>query len=708
MRILSFLSSTLLVVGFSMGIGLSATYYVSSGGSSTNPCTQTQPCDFQTALDNAKTDGQDSTIIVAPGTYNVTSTYNYNIPGGDGRLTIQAQDPNNKPILDGGSNTQIMKINTAAGTDTNKDITLKNIIFQKGKSSWDGGGLSVATNSANVTVNGCEFKNNTAANSGGGAHITQSSGNATFTNNVFTGNAAKKGGGAYTYSVTGNATIRDNTFTSNSADYGGGVYRNSSQGGATFTNNTFTSNAANTNGGGIYGSSTAGNVILTGNVFTENTASNWGGGAYVSTFQSNGILNNNIFNGNRASYGGGVSAITYRGTTTLTNNTYYGNMASSYGGGIHSLAYYDGYATTNIYNNVSWGNIAYAGGSDGDDFYGDTDGDADGTGSTINVFNNDFGSNSDFTTGQSEDFVITRKNNYNHGNNLTQDPMFVDASNSDFHLKSTSSVIDKGNNNAPSLPAKDFEGDDRKIDGDKNGIADVDIGADEYKGTGSGSGGGSGSSGSGSGTPPTPPPQQSEPEYGSKKLSNGSIIKIEGGVFNAITELKSAPNNCLLPVGVKVYNNWLRFIAKVDAGEKGVWIELELPQILPPNAKVGKCTKNGFRFIDDVKVNGRKIRFYIKDGSEFDYDGKVDGYVRDPFAVIAEEPTTNQPKEQQPGQPEGGQQKEQPGTSPPNTPSTGDNNGGSGGGGCSTGGTSILLYLLVFVVPFLRRFRDNI
>jgi hypothetical protein len=78
---------------------------------------------------------------------------------------------------------------------------------------------------------------------------------------------------------------------------------------------------------------------------------------------------------------------------------------------------------------------------------------------------------------------------YSGTGNIDQDPLFMDPLNYDFHLTWASLCIDAGDNYAPSLPATDFEGDQRIFPGNGKGVylvgsppqpAIVDIGADEY------------------------------------------------------------------------------------------------------------------------------------------------------------------------------------------------------------------------------------
>jgi hypothetical protein len=109
-----------------------------------------------------------------------------------------------------------------------------------------------------------------------------------------------------------------------------------------------------------------------------------------------------------------------------------------------------------VHNNIVWGND---GAGDFDIFFY-----ADGDGS-VSLTHNDFAT-------LHEEGLITKSDN------LAADPGFVGGG--DYHLGETSPCIDVGWNDAPNLPVTDIDGDPRINDGDENGSAIVDMGADEY------------------------------------------------------------------------------------------------------------------------------------------------------------------------------------------------------------------------------------
>jgi hypothetical protein len=121
----------------------------------------------------------------------------------------------------------------------------------------------------------------------------------------------------------------------------------------------------------------------------------------------------------------------------IRNNTIVYN--SGYG------IYEDSYSDTNINSNIIWGN---GGGS-----------------LCVDSYNVNYNCIQNYTGGTG---------------NIDVDPCFVDANNDNYHLKIDSNCIDKGDPNFNDANQVDIDGENRIIDGDSNGTATVDIGADEY------------------------------------------------------------------------------------------------------------------------------------------------------------------------------------------------------------------------------------
>ena len=262
-------------------------------------------------------------------------------------------------------------------------------------------------------------------------------------------------------------TVSDGNANGDLADnHGGGMYNGSSS--PTVTNCTFSSNSAVSDGGGMcnYDSSpaltncsfsgnsaifgagmhnTSSSPALTSCTFSDNSAQN--GGAMFNMI-SLPALTNCTFSGNVTSNSGGAMYNTYS-SPILTNCTFSGNSATSFSGG----GIYNSYSSSpTLTNCILWGDTA--------------------GGLPEEICNHDVDSIP----------VVTYSDvqgGYDGTGNIDEDPRFVDENGGDYHLQPDSPCIDTGYNDSPNLPAHDFEGDDRVLDGDGNVTAIVDMGVDE-------------------------------------------------------------------------------------------------------------------------------------------------------------------------------------------------------------------------------------
>ncbi|MBN2129706.1 MAG: right-handed parallel beta-helix repeat-containing protein [Sedimentisphaerales bacterium] len=217
-------------------------------------------------------------------------------------------------------------------------------------------------------------------------------------------------------------------------------------------------------GGGI--GCQGGQPTITHNIIYNNS-SYQGGGIYVSE----GTIVGNVIYKNAAAHGGGVSM--YMGT--LTNNTIVGNDCSKErepgqgrGGNVYaSLSYYNNYlVANNIICGAASGTGIFCGtGPDGDLFRCNNVWDnAPSNYSTIDVRTNTY------VVGEQADMT-------GRFGNISEDPLFVNAWNNDYHIESTSPCVSAGDPNlTPEQGALDIDGDPRVY------ALRVDIGADEHIG----------------------------------------------------------------------------------------------------------------------------------------------------------------------------------------------------------------------------------
>ena len=412
-------------------------------------------------------------------------------------------------------------------------------IYAKSQSNPNGTAGSV-TISNNTITNNQVFGQPYA--SGGGVYAESysssgSSGDVIVTDNTVAGNTSTYAGGIWALSYgpvgPGNVTVTDNFVEGNTATGGnaGGIYANShsvtaDSGTVTISRNTLIDNSTSGGndlgkGGGVYAETkcaTSGNggaVLLFENIISGNNA-RVGGGVYAETVsftQTGGVvrLYNNTITGNTTERAaGGIWALTLTSSGTagniiLANNIIAGNRTGDFfhGGGawLRSWAFGTGGAagTMTFTNNTVTANRAYV----GDGFYVLLENNAARfynnvirdnrypTGGDINI------SGTGTTSAYNNNYAYILFSWTNSGNNINLDPKFKNPGawndnstpsnpfddtwlGGDFHLRPDSPCIDAGMNGAPEIRTHDFEDDLRVVDGDGNGSALVDIGADEF------------------------------------------------------------------------------------------------------------------------------------------------------------------------------------------------------------------------------------
>jgi len=406
---------------------------------------------IQWAIDEAENGDE---IVLDPGPY--TGIGNRDIDFLGKAVTIRSTDPGNpgvvaSTVIDCGNKDRAFKLwNIEEGNPVISGLTITN-----------GTGYVTYCRQSSPTITNCVFYNNS------GRAIYLDFSDAVISHCAFTGN----GGGIY--NSGGSIEVTDCTFTDNETDRGAAVY-NSSSGETVIHDCAMIGNSAFLDGGAFYGSST-GKLTIKNCTILENSAENRGGGLYF--WNKVAIINTTVTGNTAGSHGGGMYVGI--GNPKVTNCTISGNRASDSGGGICCLG-----TDAEVVNSVFWGNTADIGPEIAlfEHFYYTT---------TLTVLH------SDARGGESDTYIENGCVLNWDGTNINSDPIFV-ASGSwgdngtpgdpsddiwnegDYHLTEDSPCIDAGTNDALDLPDTDFDGDLRTIDGDDDGTATADMGADEY------------------------------------------------------------------------------------------------------------------------------------------------------------------------------------------------------------------------------------
>ncbi len=252
-------------------------------------------------------------------------------------------------ILNGEETHKIMTLSMSVPTE------FKNLTFQNGKVTSDGGAALNLNGSAAYTITDCVFVGNSATNTtngnGGAVYVGADAslfvGSSTSGSTSFTLNTAQNGGAIYNEGkccIYGSTIIGYNgaeghaeeatTMHSNSANYGGGIYN---AGSLYLGYSSYTSESVNTAttltggvyynyavvGGGIFNDISSSVVVNSGNISKNGTSGTGGGGGLFNqgTLDIKGGSVDNNFGGKM---GGGIlvnAATTISGTAIISENS---------------------------------------------------------------------------------------------------------------------------------------------------------------------------------------------------------------------------------------------------------------------------------------------------------------------------------------------------------------------------------------------------
>ena len=388
--------------------------------------------EFRAALSNAATNGMNNKIILTDGIYKTTDdgkgTFEY-LSNNDKKLILTGESRENT-ILSGEEQDRILNFNSLE----KPSLKVEKLTFKDGKKiGGQGGGIYAV---AYIDVVDCNFTNNSVDGSYG------------------------EGGGFYSY---GGGRVLDSIFEGNKGgSWGAGGFKvdygytevNSSR----FENNTAKGGAA-----GFYAYS----LKVTNSIFINNRATSGNGGGFRGVHDV--VVENSIFINNWSRYwGGGFNANEVK---RITNSVFISNNAPYYNGGAFTTSGYKKSEISNILLKDNSSGIRITEGNNciivNSIFINSTDNEIDGEdGAIVTLKNNYINPNKINST-------VFKENNIFDGVNLG----FVDENNSDFHLKSSSDLIDAGltTDSDVEIPTEDYDGVSRP-----QGTS-TDIGPYEYK-----------------------------------------------------------------------------------------------------------------------------------------------------------------------------------------------------------------------------------
>jgi hypothetical protein len=346
-----FLVTALALFSFSLTLHAQSDYYVSPNGFG-GTGTINDPMDFQSALNLATSDNENSNIFLQAGVYSATpyvyigdadgDEMDLLIRGGFNALFGSIADGATS-VLDGMSANRCLDIN-ANTNGLAYTVSLFGLTFQDGYVSGENGaGLrfqTATTNDMQLNVYDSNFNNNISVGNGSGGAIYANSNLSVYTSN-FHENTAYNGGAIFTAKIEGNVSpthvyVIENSFVGNE-NYG-------NQGSTVWTNAEFlmgecivegeTDGSSSGNGSAIWGN-TGSRLTVRASEFKDLNIEYWG--AAIQAFDGDIYVTSSLFQNNNAGLINGFGAISYfhnNGVSprmlSVSNCTFLNNTSSLY------------------------------------------------------------------------------------------------------------------------------------------------------------------------------------------------------------------------------------------------------------------------------------------------------------------------------------------------------------------------------------------
>jgi hypothetical protein len=412
------------------------------------------PADYPTIQQAIDASVSGDTVLVSPGLY----TENINFVGK--AIAVTSEGGPDVTIIDGNRVDSVVRFISGEGlTSVLSGFTLQNGIVNS-FFSGDGGGITIKDASPTVTNN--VITNNSGGNEGGGISIQ--SGSPTISRNTIQNNTACAQGSGIVVRF-GAPLIQGNIVAFNSQSSGcgggsggGGIQVTSAISGSSFTQilDNIISNNVHTHGGGI-GLNGSGAITIRGNIISGNRASSQGGGISMFNVSPAFIVQNLIISNRADGEGGGI--FWSNPPALLANNTIADNDSSRGSGILAFTVFPDAKLVNNIVVAKEGQTAIFC------ESFSVTE-------PSAFRFNNVFSLQGTAWGGACSDQTGIN-------GNISADPLFVNPSTGDYHLRRGSPVIDAGDNSAPNLPSTDLDGKPRIQDGNGDGIAVVDMGGYE-------------------------------------------------------------------------------------------------------------------------------------------------------------------------------------------------------------------------------------